>query len=364
MVRSGAVPFPRRRWALSLLRLAALAALGWTPGCYSSRWTGNYQDLYGGAIEKDNAVLEETGRDAVAEQSRLKFLQKLAKEKEPEYKINAGDQIEIRVYGHEDIGVVTRVSPDGRVGMVFLGEIDLAGRTLAEARNTIEEGLAPYVKHPVVGVTLLEVDSDKVTVSGAVAHPGLYKIAGSTRLSDAYAMAGGSAERLFNGVDVDVADLEHSILVRNGQIIPVDFKMAIEGGNQLDNVRLHKGDYIFVAQRMESSVTICGDVKNPHRRLYEPGMGLIETLTTAGWMQETHWGHVIIIRDGLANPKLYKVDVDGILIGKSKNVYLQPNDIVYVPKDNMSEYNVFVRKLLPTAQLINLLVSRVTAFTN
>ena len=247
--------------------------------------------------------------------------------------------------------------------MLFLGQVDVAGRTIIEARDAIEKGLEPYVKHPVVGVTVLEVDSQTVTVSGAVEHPGLYNITSSTRLSDAYALAGGTAVRLFHGVTIDVAELEHSLFIRDGKILPVDFRRAIEQGDPLDNILMRKGDYIFVAQRMEASVTVCGEVANPQKRLYEAGMGLIETLAVCGWMAEDHWSHVIIIRNGLADPKMYKVDVDGILAGKCKNVYLQPNDIVYVPKDNLSEYNVFVRKLLPTAQLINLLISRVTAFT-
>ena len=109
---------------------------------------------------------------------------------------------------------------------------------------------------------------------------------------------------------------------------------------------------------MEASVTICGEIRHPHKRLYEPGMGLIETLTAAGWMLETHWKHVIIIRDGLTNPKLYKVDVDGIVTGRCRNIPLRAGDIVYVPKDDISEYNVFVRKIMPTVQIINLLGSR------
>ena len=152
--------------------------------------------------------------------------------------------------------------------------------------------------------------------------------------------------------------------MRKGEILPVNFIAAINTGDKLHNIRIRRGDYVFIAQRMESSVTICGEVKHPHKRLYEPGMGLIETLTAAGWMQDTHWQHVIIIRDGLVNPKMYKVDVDGILAGKCRNVALKSGDIVYVPKDNLSEYNVFVRKLLPTAQLVNLLTSRVSAFSS
>lgn len=340
-----------------------LACLPLLAGCYGARWTGNYNKALNWDIENDNAILEVSGRDEETERERQEVLRALAEEEVPPYRVNAGDKIEIRVYGHEDLGVLTRVSPDGSVGMLFLGQVDVAGRTIAEARDAIEKGLEPYVKHPVVGVTVLEVASEKVTVGGAAAHPGLYDISSSTRLADAYALAGGSGERLFNGVDVDIANLELSILVRDGKILPVDFKRAIEEGDPLDNVRLRKDDYIFIAQRMEASVTVCGEVKSPQKRLYESGMGLIETLTAAGWMLENHWSHVIIIRDGLANPKMYKVDVDGILAGRCHNVYLKPNDIVYVPKDTLSEYNVFVRKLFPTAQLIGVLRSEVTAFT-
>ena len=125
---------------------------------------------------------------------------------------------------------------------------------------------------------------------------------------------------------------------------------------------MRKGDYVFIAQRMESSVIICGEVKNPHKRLFEAGMGLIEFLTAAGWMKDSHWSHVIIIRDGLSHPKLYKVDVDGILAGKCRNVLLKAGDIVYVPKDDLSEYNVFVNKLMPTAQLFNLIAGRANTF--
>ena len=331
-------------------------------GCYLDRSTGNYNEAF--ANFDDNAVLEETGRDEESENARQEILQKLADEESQAYRINAGDKIDVRVYGHDDLNVTTKVSPDGSIGMVFLGQVEVSGRTIAEARDTIESGLAPYIRHPVVGVTVLEVSSETITIVGAAAHPGLYNISSETRLADAYAMAGGSAERLFNGVDVDVADLENSFLVRDGITLPVDFQAAIEKGDRLNNVKLRKGDYIFIAQRMESSITICGEVGHPHRRLYEPGMGLIEALTSAGWMEDTHWSHVIIIRNGLVDPKMYKVDVDGILIGKHKNVRLKPNDIIYVPKDNISEYNVFVRKLMPTAQLISLLTSRITTVSS
>jgi polysaccharide export outer membrane protein len=352
--------FPRRH--LSRAAAACLAVLA-LAGCYPGRWTSNYNQSLNWDLETDNAILEVSGRDEETERKRIAFLEELWAQKQPPYRVNAGDEIEIRVYGHDELGVRTKVSPDGSIGMLFLGQVDVAGRTIAETRDAIEKGLEPYVRHPVVGVTILQVDSETITVSGACEKPGLYNISSSTRLADAYALAGGTAVRLFHGISIDVANLELSVLIRDGKILPVDFQRAIEHGDPLDNILVRKGDYIFIAQRMEASVTVCGEIGSPQKRLYQAPMGLIETLTDCGWMKDSHWSHVIIIRNGLVDPKMYKVDVDGILTGKCKNVYLQPNDIVYVPKDNISEYNVFVRKLLPTAQLVGLLRSQVTALT-
>ena len=328
-------------------------------GCYSDRLTSNYNSVYEvNNTEDESAVIDETGRSDEDEAHIRQRLEELEREEAPIYPMNAGDQIEIRVYDHPDLGMTTRIGPDGMVGFAFMGQVKLSGQTIAQGAECIREGLAPYVKNPVVSITILDVQSETATIAGSCAKPGVYGISNSTRLADFYAMAGSSANRLFNGVHVDVADLDHSIFVRKGEILPVDFHKAIDKGDMLHNVRVRKGDYVFIAQRMEASVIICGEVNNPHKRLFEPGMGLIETLTTAGWMKDSHWNHVIIIRDGLSHPKLYKVDVDGILAGKCRNVPLRAGDIVYVPKDNISEYNVFVKKLMPTVQLVNLMTSR------
>ena len=333
-----------------LSRLAALAAAAalLSGGCQAARWADKvYENVE--ELDAGSAVIEETGRDAESSRKRREELRRIAAAPKPPYRIGPGDRIDVRVYGHDDLGVSTRVGPDGAIGMFFIGQVSVSGKTIAEARDAIQEGLAPYVKHPVVGVTVPEVSSETVTVSGAVARPGLYPVTDASRLADVYAQAGGGSQRVVNGASVDMADLERSILVREGEILPVDFRAAIETGDALDNLPLRKGDYIYVAPRTESAVTVCGDVQNPHRRLFEPGLGLVEALTAAGWMLDTHWSHVIVIRNGLGDPKMYKVDVDGVMAGTRRNVPLQPNDIVYVPKDEADERGVFSRKRLPAA---------------
>ncbi len=340
--------------------LAAAALAAAVSGCYPGRLTYHYRGFEVAPETLDSPIVEETGHDAASAAGIEAELRRIAEEDDAVYRMNAGDQIEIRVYGHDDLGMITRLGPDGTVGMAFVGQVKLSDRTISEGSEEIRKGLEKYIKNPVVSITLREVASETATISGACKNPGVYQISNQTRLADLYALAGASGIRLFNGIDVDVADLEHSILMRNGRVLPIDFEKAINGGDRLHNVKIRKGDYVHIAQRLESSITVCGEVRTPHKRLYESGMGLIETLAVAGWMKDSHWKHVILIRDGLRDPKMYKVDVDGILAGRCRNVPLAPNDIIYVPKDNLSEFNVFVNKLLPTAEIASLLRSSVS----
>ena len=147
----------RRATALAL----AAAALA---GCYPGRLTSNYDSVFEiNNTDDDSAILEESGRDEIAEARIMKRLMELEMEEEPVYHRNAGDKIEIRVYGHDDIGMVTKIGPDGTVGIAFVGQIKLSGCSLADGADKIREGLAPYVKNPVVSITILEVLSETAT---------------------------------------------------------------------------------------------------------------------------------------------------------------------------------------------------------
>ena len=349
----------------ALASLAALAAALLLPvaGCYPERMATRYADLpeYGWD-ENNGAVLEKSGGPEEDAKVRIR-LREIENATDAVYRLNAGDKISIRVFGHENMNLETRISPDGYIGMMLAGQVKLGGKTIDEATQAIRAGLEKYMRNPVVGLNMVEISSETATISGACAKPGMYSISDSTRVADLYAMAGGTSVRLFNGVDVDAADLSRSFIVRNGEMLPVDVEKAVREGDIDHNLHIRKGDYMFIEQRMEASVTICGAVERPHRRLFEHGIGLIEMLTYAGWMKDTRWSHAILIRNGLSNPEMYKIDIDAILVGTGRNVLLKPNDIIYIPHDDISEYNVFVKKLMPTAQLVNLLTSRITAFS-
>ena len=319
-------------------------------GCYN-RYTGNVEQ-FPDINNLPSGVVDQSGLTDEDKRRQLEFLKKLDEQQEPVYRINAGDKISIRVYNHPDLIMESLVTPDGAIGVMFAGQVQVAGLTLEEASEKIKKIYGQYIKNPELGVFAIDVRSQTATIAGAVNNPGMFVIANGMRLADLFAKAGGSAVRDFDDQMLDAADFQNSIIVRNGKVLPVNFSLAIEKGDRWHNVKLKKGDYIYIAVRSEAMCSIIGSINRPHKRLWDHNLGILELISSGLGLKEQYWKYGVIIRGGMENPRFYRVDIDGILQGKCANVRLQPGDVVYIPHDDISEYNVFVRKIMPTVQLI------------
>ena len=60
-----------------------------------------------------------------------------------------------------------------------------------------------------------------------------------------------------------------------------------------------------------------------------------------------------MIRGGLKNPVVFTLDIREIRYGRVMDFRLKPLDIVFVPRDAISEWNVLVSQILPSVQLLN-----------
>ena len=334
-----------------ILFLAALAGVFVFSGCYN-RYTGNFEQ-FPDINNLPSGVIDHSGLTDEDKRRQLEFLKQLDAQEEPVYRINAGDKISIRVYNHPDLIMESLVTPDGAIGVMFAGQVQVAGLTLEEASEKIKKVYEQYINNPELGVFAIDIRSQTATIAGAVNNPGMFVISNGMRLADLFAKAGGSAVRDFDDQMLDAADYQNSIIVRNGKVLPVNFSLAIEKGDRWHNVKLKKGDYIYIAVRSETMVSIIGSINRPHKRLWDQNLGILELISSGLGLKEQYWQYGVIIRGGMDNPRFYRVDLDGIMQGRCANVRLHPGDVVYVPHDNVSEYNVFVRKLLPTAQFLS-----------
>jgi polysaccharide export outer membrane protein len=107
------------------------------------------------------------------------------------YAIGVGDVLEISVWKNNDLNATVPVRPDGRISVPLLGDVQAAGLTPLALRQMLTEGYKEYVTAPGVSVVVKEINSQKVFVTGEVAHPGSFDLRPRTKVMQVLALAGG-----------------------------------------------------------------------------------------------------------------------------------------------------------------------------
>ncbi len=296
-----------------------------------------------------------------------KELKEIAKMPTPPYTIQPGDAFRIRVYGEDDLtdggGTAnTMVTPDGYVVLTLLGPVYVKDLSIVDATAKVTEAYQKYVRYPQVALIPVRINGKKVSIFGAVNKPGTYTVSDNMKISDLFAEAGGATTGMMDGTVKELADIPGSYIIREGAILPVNFTEAIYKGNPLHNIKVFPEDIIYIAQKENSRVTLMGEVKSPRQINWYADMTLIDAIAQAGGLTDEHWKNVLILRrskeaDPGAELKVYKVNINDLYAGRGRNFTIASEDIIYAPKDAMSEYNVFIRKLLPTAQVFNAFTS-------
>lgn len=110
------------------------------------------------------------------------------------YRLGAGDEIEVLVYGEDDMTVKTRLGDSGVISYPFLGAITAKGLTVSELEQLLVRGLkGSYLVDPEVSINIIEYRP--FFVNGEVNKPGAIPFQPSITLRKAIAMAGGFTER-------------------------------------------------------------------------------------------------------------------------------------------------------------------------
>jgi polysaccharide export outer membrane protein len=112
-------------------------------------------------------------------------------EKEPIYRLNPGDDVEIRFFFNPELNELVMIRPDGRVSLQLAGEVVLAGKTVAEASAELEELYRKEIRTPRVSIQVRKFGAQKVFVTGEVLRPGPIALPGSVTVLQAISEAGG-----------------------------------------------------------------------------------------------------------------------------------------------------------------------------
>lgn len=174
-----------------------------------------------------------------------------------DYRIGPQDLLEIRVFGIEELKRDVRVNSRGAVSLPLIGPVDLGGLTSEEAEKLIATRYEKdFLQNPQVSVFIKEFTSQRITVEGAVARPGIYPMRGDTTLVQAIALAGGQG---------NLPDLSEVMVFRleAGQRRPHVYDLIKIRGGEAEDPKLVNED-IIVVKREQSRVvlrdSVVGDV--------------------------------------------------------------------------------------------------------
>jgi len=109
-----------------------------------------------------------------------------------DYRVGPQDLIEITVFQVPDLSRTVRVNSGGQISLPLVGVLQVGGLTIPEFESTIAQKLsAKYLQDPQVTAFVKEYASQRVTLEGAFAKPGIYPLTGRTTLLQAIALGGG-----------------------------------------------------------------------------------------------------------------------------------------------------------------------------
>ena len=312
------------------------------------------QDYIEENINVPPEYLEETYSATKADQQTIDELTKLQAAKMPPYLIGPDDKFHVYSYDEEELNTKELiVKRDGTISFPLIGEVKVEGLQMPEALDLIKFKLKDYITYPQITMIPYEINSGTVTILGKVTYPQQYKITGDMRILDLIAKCGGLALGYFQNNSIELADLERSIIIRKGNVLPIDFYQLIKEGNMLHNIPLMGGDYLYLPSAINREVYVVGEVNEQGHFAYKENMTLGQVIAFCqGLKVSAKTSDVYIVRGNLKHPRLFKVNLNSIYRGEMMDFKLKPNDIVFVPKTPISRWNLVIEQMLPSLQAV------------
>lgn len=258
----------------------------------------NEQDAYWDKGEESDGK-RVFGRD-IFNAERLSFEPNMNIATPANYRLGAGDDVYIDVWGASQKTMQETISADGTIQVEGLGPVTLAGMTVAAANAYLQRELKQIYSSSNIRVTVGQTKSISVNVMGEVIAPGTYTLSAFATAFHALYVAGGVN---------DIGTLRDIKIYRNNrQVASVDVYDYILNGRQGNDIRLEDNDLIYVGP-YASLVDITGQVKRP--MYYE--MRSTESLATllqfaGGFSGDAYRGSARVVRKTGRNYSVHTVE--------------------------------------------------------
>lgn len=167
-----------------------------------------------------------------------------------EYRIQPGDQLDIKLFYNPELNEQLTVRTDGRITLQLVNDVVAAGLTPAELTAVLTKAYAGDLANPKVAVIVRTSIADRVFVDGEVNRAGLITLTGPMTVLQSISQAGGMK---------DTAKMEEVIVLRKGDdgkmtAIPADLENVLQGAGAQQDILLRPNDIVYVPKSTISNV--------------------------------------------------------------------------------------------------------------
>ncbi|MGJ0483578.1 MAG: polysaccharide biosynthesis/export family protein [Methylomicrobium sp.] len=273
------------------------------------------------------------------------------------YKIGPHDRLQITVWDHPELNdpgsekidptlAGKTVQDDGTLYYPYVGNIPVAGKTVAEVRESLAEGLSKYFKKVKLDVRVLSFQSHRAAVVGQVKTPGVQSMNETPlTIAEAISRAGGVTEE---------ADTTNVTLARDGKLYKIDVLKLYEKGGADQNLLLKDGDVLNIPDRRDNKVFMMGEVGRQQALQIGNGqrMTLAQALAEAYGVDfnSSRPEEIYVIRTGELKPEIFQLNAespDALIL--ADQFLLQGHDTVFVGTAGVTQWSRVLNQILPSS---------------
>ena len=273
------------------------------------------------------------------------------------YRLTAGDVLSIQLWAYpeitppiQDISNIKAagypIDPNGNVYLPLLGQVKVAGKTLAETNQYLRSQFSRYLKHPDVVVRVLSYEGRRYFVNGQVMRSGQYTL--NDQPISIYTALGQAG-----GVNTETGDNTNIQLIRQGQTYHLNAVELEKQGLSLHNLLIQPNDTIFVNAKQNQKLYVMGESnKSQALTLRDQGMTLSDVLGESEGVNpySASAARIFVMRTDL-NTKtstIYHLNLSSLgNLALANQFQMQKNDIVYIDATGLTRWQRIMNQIVP-----------------
>ena len=274
-----------------------------------------------------------------------------------QYRLNTGDILSIQLWAYPEItpplqdgsnirGTGYPIDINGNVQLPLIGQVHIAGKTLAETNRYLHNQFAKYLKTPDVIVRVLSYEGSRYFVNGQVTRSGQYTLNDQpVSLYTALGMAG--------GINTETGDNTSVQLIRNGITYDLNLVSLEKSGLSPHKLLIQPNDTIFVNTKQNQKIYILGESsKNQALSLRDQGMTLSDVLGESEGINPytASAARIYVMRTDLKDrhSTIYQLNLSSLgNLALANQFAMQKNDIVYIDATGLTRWQRMINQIIP-----------------